>query len=175
MRQTHLVQSHRGLIERIFAKVKKWLVLSGGRVDSIDRKDGELDCAMALQNLIEMKRLGMLGIIPARGKFSVNAHIITRDLEPKMSIPKSLPLGSPKMPAHVVQFREALTSINPIVKRQVLSIAGNVIFTERLSKRGENLFKEGNVLQFMVQHEGLDVWRSSQRTSATSPEQRRWS
>lgn len=159
LRASHRVQSHRGLIERMFARLKKWAVLSGGGIDSIDRKEMELDCAMALQNLIELARLGQLGTIPARGKFSVNAHIITRDLEPKMSIPKSLPLDSEKMPGQVVQFHSALASIYPAIKKQVLSVKGSVIFTPRLMKRGENLFLGGNVLQFMVQDEGLDVWR----------------
>ncbi len=154
-----MVQSHRGLIERMFAKLKKWDVPTGGSVDSIDTKEMELDCAMAIQNLIELARFGRAGDIPARGKYSVNAHIMTKNVDPKMSIPKSLKLDSPKMPVQVVKFHQAMASIYPKIRKQVLSIAGDVIFLPRLSKRGENLFKGGNVLQFMVQHDGLDVWR----------------
>ncbi len=46
-------------MERMFARLKKWEILSGGLVDSIDTKEMELDCAMALQNLIERFKLGL--------------------------------------------------------------------------------------------------------------------
>ncbi len=45
-------------MERMFARLKKWEILSGGLVDSIDTKEMELDCAMALQNLIELFQVG---------------------------------------------------------------------------------------------------------------------
>ena len=87
---THVVQSHRGMVERAFAKLKKWGGLSGGSVDSIDTKEKELDCAMALQNLIERFRMNLQAGIPARAPFSADAHIITPDLEPSMKIPKTV-------------------------------------------------------------------------------------
>ena len=71
---THLVQSYRGLIERMFARLKKWEILSGGSVNSIATKEKELDCAMALQNLIERVRLDIVDGIPARAPFAPNAH-----------------------------------------------------------------------------------------------------
>jgi hypothetical protein len=78
----------------MFARLKKWEILSGGLVDFIDTKEMELDCAMALQNLVERFKLGLGADIPARAPFSANAHIITADLEPSMKIPAALALDS---------------------------------------------------------------------------------
>ena len=159
MAKTHLVQSYRGLIERMFARLKKWGILSGGAVDSIDRKEIELDCAMALQNLIERFRLDIVAGIPARAPFAPDSHIITPDLEPSMKIPRGYPLNSEKVPIHVRKFHGALSTIVPKLE-QILSAAGNErIFTPRLAKRGNNLFLGGNVLQYMVEEEDLGVWR----------------
>ena len=76
-------------------------------------KEMELDCAMALQNLIERFRLGLDADIPARAPFSANAHIITADLEPSMKIPAALAMDSAKLPDHVRRFHAALSTIVP--------------------------------------------------------------
>ena len=156
---THLVQSHRGMVERAFAKLKKWGGLSGGLVDSIDTKEKELDCAMALQNLIERFRMNLQAGIPARAPFSADAHIITPDLEPSMKIPKTVAMDSVNMPAHVVRFHTALSSIVPKLSMVLLNVKGEGIFTARVEHRGMNLFSGGNVLQFMVAEEEFETWR----------------
>ena len=147
------------MVERAFAKLKKWGGLSGGSVDSIDTKEMELDCAMALQNLIERFRMKLQDGIPARAPFSANAHIITPDLEPSMKIPKTVAMDSPKMPAHVVKFHTALSSIAPKLNLVLLNVRGQGIFTPRVEDRGQNLFSGGNVLQFMVAEEEFETWR----------------
>jgi hypothetical protein len=159
LKATHKVQSYRGLIERMFARLKKWEVLFGALVESIDTKEMELDCAMALQNLIELFRLKLQDSIPARAPFSANAHIITRNLDPILKIPPVVALDSAKMPPHVVAFHGAMSTMYPTIRKKALGLPGAVIFPPRLLKRGENLFKSGNVVQFMVQDEGLGVWR----------------
>ena len=93
MKKSHVVQSHRGLIERMFARLKKWGILSGGSVDSVDTLELELDAAMALQNLNDMDRLGLFHLIPARPPFAPSSHIITRDLAPNLKIPKGVNVG----------------------------------------------------------------------------------
>jgi hypothetical protein len=153
------VQSYRGLVERMFARLKKWDVLSGGLVDSIDTKEMELDCAMALQNLVELFKLGLGDDIPDRAPFSANAHIITADLEPSMKIPAALALDSVKIPDHVRRFHAALSTIVPRLNKVLLAENGERIFTPRLEQRGINLFLGGNVLQYMLDEEDLDVWR----------------
>ena len=154
-----MVQSHRGMVERAFAKLKKWGGLSGGSVDSIDTKEKELDCAMALQNLIERYRMKLQDGIPARAPYSANAHIITPDLEPSMKIPKTVAMDSRKMPAHVRRFHNALSTIAPKLNRILLDVQGEGIFTPRVVNRGRNLFSGGNVLQFMVAEEQFATWR----------------
>ena len=62
--------------------------------------------------------------IPARAPFSANAHIITPDLEPSMKIPKTVAMDSPKMPAHVVRFHDALSTIAPKLNMVLLNVRG---------------------------------------------------
>lgn len=162
-----MVQTYRGLIERIFARLKKWEVLFDALVDAIDIKEMEVDCAMALQNLIELRRLKLMGTIPARAPFSANAHIITNDLAPSLKIPATLALDSPKMPAHIVNFATAMSTLFPILRKKALALPGSVIFPPRILKRGENLFLGGNVLQFMVEDQGLGVWRVRMSVAAS--------
>lgn len=143
----------------MFARLKKWLILSGGSVDSIEIKEMELDAAMALQNLNDLDRLGLMHLIPARPQFAPSSHIITPDLEPSLKIPKSVSVGDAKFPAHLVRFHGALSAIVPQLAKMVIGVPGHIIFTSRVSKRGENLFVGGNVLQIQAEQEGLDVWR----------------
>jgi hypothetical protein len=87
LRKSHVVQSFRGLIERMFARLKKWGVLIGGSVESVEIMELELDAAMALQNLNELARLERMDLIPPRPQFAPLSHIITPDLEPSLRIP----------------------------------------------------------------------------------------
>ena len=162
-----MVQSHRGLIERMFARLKKWGILSGGTVDSVDTLELELDAAMALQNLNDMDRLGLLDSIPARPPFAPSSHIITRDLEPNLKIPKGVNVGDRGFPQHLVQFNEALRAITPNLLKIVNCDGQFNIFSPRVLKRGENLLLGGNVLQVRAELEGLAVWRVCFRVGAS--------
>ncbi len=159
LKASHVVQSHRGLIERMFARLKKWEIMFDASVEAIDRKEIELDCVMALQNLIELCCMERLDTIPKRAPFSADAHIMTPNLEPKFRILPGLALNSPKMPQHVVAFHGAMTTIYPTIRKQARGLSGHIIFPPRILKRGENLFKGGNVVQFMLHDEGLGRWR----------------
>lgn len=171
LKKSHKVQSHRGLIERMFARLKKWQILFGNQVDSIDRKEKELDCAMALQNLIELDRMDLLGMIPARPSFAPGCHIITPDLEPSMKFPAAVSLTSDKVPQHVRAFDTAMSSIAPLLKNLVQRIGSGSIFSERVVKRGDAKFLGGNVLQFQLQQRPLDQWwvRASVGASMKTP------
>lgn len=167
MKKSHVVQSHRGLVERMFARLKKWLVLLGGSVESIEIKEMELDAAMALQNLNELDRLKLMDLIPDRPKFAAGSHIITRDLEPSLKIPKSVRVADDKFPEHLLQFHQALTTITPKLAKILQPLLGHKIFTSRTLKRSENLFLAGNVLQIQAEMEGLGVWRVGFRVGAS--------
>lgn len=167
MKKSHVVQSHRGLIERMFARLKKWGILSGGSVDSVDTLELELDAAMALQNLNDMDRLGLLHLILDRPPFAPSSHIITRDLEPNLKIPKAVNVGDRFFPQHLVQFQQALRGMAPSLLKIVNCIGNFNIFSPRVLKRGENLFQGGNVLQVRAEFEGLDVWRVCFRVGAS--------
>jgi hypothetical protein len=104
LNKTHVVQSHRGLIERMFARLKKWEVLFDGVINAADTWEMELDCAMALQNLLEMERLDLLNLIPARPPIAPGSHIITPDLAPSMKWPKPLDWNHANMPLHLKEF-----------------------------------------------------------------------
>ena len=167
MKKSHVVQSHRGLVERMFARLKKWEVLSGGSVESIEIKEMELDAAMALQNLNELVRLNFMHLIPDRPQFAPGSHIITRDLEPSLKIPKSVSVADAKFPQHLREFHGALSTIGPKLRKIIQAVPGNVIFTTRTLKRSENLFLGGNVLQIQAEEEGLGVWRVGFRVGAS--------
>jgi hypothetical protein len=136
LKATHKVQSYRGLIERMFARLKKWEVLFCALVESVDTKELELDCAMALQNLIELFRLKQQESIPARVPFSKGAHIITPDLDPQLKIPPTVALNSPKVPPHIVKFHSDMSTMFPAIRRKAFALPGHVLFPPRLLKRG---------------------------------------
>lgn len=158
MKSSHKVQSCRSVVERMFASLKKWEVLFGSDVDSIEKLEKELDCAMALHNLIILQREDMMHMIPARAKFSKNAHIITPSLEPSMKFPPKLALESPKVPVHVKEFHVALAQLSPMIVKLLEATGRDQIFTGRVAKRGLNLWEAGNVLQIMVERHELDNW-----------------
>lgn len=153
-----MVQSHRGLIERMFARLKKWEVLFDGLVNSADTWEMELDCAMALQNLLEMERLNLLDMIPARPHFAPGSHIITPNLAPSMKWPKPLSWNHVKMPVHLKDFYRDMSTIAPKLRTIVLQLPGGVKFSPSVMKRGEAKFLGGNVLQVQVQKTPADQW-----------------
>jgi hypothetical protein len=159
LKATHVVQSHRGLVERMFALLKNWGILTGGSVDKIRLREQELDIAMALHNLALRVRLGLLESIPKRARFAPDAHIITPELPPNLKIPKSVKVSDAKFPQHVRRFSDALSSIVPKLKKIVNKAEGFDIFTPRALQRAKNLWVAGNVLQIRVQECALGVWR----------------
>lgn len=161
------MQSFRGLVERMFNVLKKWEVLHGGSVESIETKEKEMDVAMALTNLNLRSRLNLLDGIPKRAKFPLGSHIITSDVAPNVPIPKFIKPNDAKFPAHLKPFLADLTNLSPTLRKIVLGVNGFDIFTGRTVQRGENLFLGGNVLHIAVEQEGLDVWRVRFRVGAS--------
>lgn len=155
---THKVQSHRGIIERVFAALKKFLVLQGGDLGDIAVREMELDVVMALHNLKERSRQGLMATIPDRGPKAPHSHIITRDLEPDLKIPKEVLLEGANFPRHLTAFRSALTSLVPLIKESMDVKNGECLFTNRVLDRGANLLAGGNVLQVAVLDAGDDIW-----------------
>jgi len=151
----------------MFARLKKWLVLSGGNIESFELKEIELDIAMALQNLLERERLGLMQSIPPKPKLAPGSHIITRDLEPQLKIPKAVNIADKSFPSHLHRFHGALTSIAPSLNRNIQPNNVDNSFGPRLVKRGENLFNGGNVLQIRVPPEDNDVWRVKFKVAAS--------
>ena len=134
-------------------------MLIGALVDAIATMEMELDCAMALCNLLLRGRLNLLASIPVRPRHAPRSHIITPNLEPSMKIPKAVKLSDVRFPAHIKDFCAALTSIAPTLRKITACVGRFTIFTDRVLKRGDNLFLAGNVLQITAEHVNLDVWR----------------
>jgi hypothetical protein len=143
----------------MFAHLKKWEVLHGGSVEAISTKEMEVDVAMALANLNTRARLGLLDSIPARAKFALGAHIITSDVEPKVSIPKPIKVTDAKFPLHLKAFHDALPSLGPTLRKLAIAVQGYDIFSTRTLQRANNLFLGGGVLQLAVQSLPVDAWR----------------
>lgn len=147
------MQSYRGLVERIIRCLKEFGISQGGTIDSIEKLEMEVDIVCELHNLKVRTREKLLKKIPKKGKFEVNAHIITPDLDPPLKIPRSVPLDSPKVPSHVTRFREELSSIVPKLERILKGDDPDCPFSGRVLARGNNLFEGCNVLQVAVQDE----------------------
>jgi hypothetical protein len=167
LKASHKVQSHRGLIERLFARLKKWLVLQGGNVESIERREQEMDVAVALTNLNERVRQGLLGMIPGKAPCPPDAHIITRDLEPAVNIPDSMTAQNQKFPAHWKAFLAQMPSIVPGLSKVLKGEGEEAMFSTRVLKRGHNLFSGGFVAQFQLQILKHDVLRIQGATHAS--------
>jgi hypothetical protein len=161
------VQSHRGLVERMFARLKKWQILIGGAIDSIDFLEMEMDAAMALQNLNERFRLDIVDGIPDRAPCPPGAHIITRDLDPNMEIGKSMTLENARFPSHWKTFMSEMTSVIPDIDKILSADDHYYIFSKRVRKRGENLFLGGNVAQISCKIMENDVYRVQARVYAS--------
>ena len=128
-------------------------------MDSIAMKETELDVAMALDQLNQLDRLGMLQTIVVRPKFAPGSHILQHDLDPNMKIPKPMKVSDRKFPVHLRDFHHALTEIVPTIRKHVVGVGQWDIFTTRVLKRSENLFMAGNVVQIAVEYLDLGVWR----------------
>jgi hypothetical protein len=151
----------------MFARLKKWQILIGGDIESIDSFEKEMDSAMALQNLIEMERLGRMGSIPDRAPRPPNAHIITRDLEPDMKIPVPVTPENAKFPSHWKTFIDRMSGVVPDLRKILAGDETLKIFSERVLKRGHNLFSGGNVAQISCKMLENDVVRVQGRVYAS--------
>lgn len=154
LKKTHVVQSHRGLVERIIRKLKEFHCLQGGVIESIEKLEKELDNVCAQHNLKTMYRLQLEKEIPKKAPCAPNAHIFTPDLDPPLKIPRSVGLDSPKMPQHISKFHQELGSIVPELEKILMGQGKEICFTNRVRARGKNLLEGCNVLQIQVQDEG---------------------
>lgn len=151
----------------MFARLKKWEILLGGNIESIGRFEMELDSAMALQNLLERERLDIMDGIPDRNPCPPDAHIITRDLDPDLKIPKAMTLENAKFPKHWKTFIDQMSSIMPDIAKILAGDKTIGIFSTRVQKRGQNLFEGGNVVQISCEILENDVLRVQGRVYAS--------
>ena len=152
------MQSYRGLIERMFAQLKMFQILQGGQCDSIVTKEMELDCAMALHNLITRERLGLMDDIPARAPYAPSAHIITPTRQDIVKLPTKIDFVHGHFPPHLTQFHEFLTSHVGEISRALAGAGADQIFSSRVKARGHNLYHGGNILQMGVRHVNDGQW-----------------
>ncbi len=146
-----MVQSHRGLVERMIRCLKEFGISQGGSVDSIEKLELEVDVVCALHNLKVLCREGRMEAVPRRARFAPSTHIFTPDLEPPLKIPACVPLDSPKVPSHVSRFREELSSVVPKLEAILNGSDSDNPFSQRVLARGKNLADGCNVLQVAVQ------------------------
>lgn len=142
----------------MFALLKAFEILQGGNCDSITAKEKELDAAMALVNLILRARLGMLKDIPSRSPFAFHSHIITRDLDPPIKIPRQVDVSDAGFPRHLMEFHDALRLHHGELAKALHDISRGQIFSSRVKARGENLLQGANVLQVRVYKQMDGVW-----------------
>jgi hypothetical protein len=149
------VQSHRGLIERRLQTLKRHRVLQDSKADSIETKEKELDVVMSISNGNLAATENRLPDHTGRPPHAEGAHIIT----PNLDVPRRHPKKAPnELPQNVLDFQEAFHAVANDLKRTMERSHVHQKFSGRVVKRGENLWKGGNVLQIQVQNVELDLW-----------------
>lgn len=154
LRKTHIVQSYRGLVERIIRRLKEFGCVQGGKIESIEKLEQLLDNVCAQLNLKELTRQQLMHTIPKVAPCAPGSHIFTPDLEPSIKIPRAVTLDSSMMPVHLKRFHEEMTSVAPELRNILAGEGALSCFTGRVLARGKNLFEGANVLQVAVQDEG---------------------
>jgi len=142
----------------MFARLKKWEVLFDGVINAADTWEMEVDCAMALQNLLEMERLHLLDMILDEPEYAPGCHIITPNLAPSMKWPDPIDWNHAIMPAHLKKFHSEMSTIAPLLLKIVQQEPNWVRFSSTVAKRGESKFLGGNVLQVQVQKTPTHQW-----------------
>lgn len=151
----------------MFALGKRFENCEGGLIDGIETLEKEMDVLMALHNLSERFRQGLMDGIPDRSPCPPDAHIITRDDEPNMKVLGSVTAENAKFPLHWKQFMSGMTSVLPDIERILKGDENLQIFSQRVLKRGSNLYLGGNVAQISCKLMENDVFRVQARVYAS--------
>jgi hypothetical protein len=151
----------------MFALLKRFEILEGGQIDDIETLEMEMDSAMALHNLSERFRQGLMDGIPDRAPCPPDAHIITRDNEPNMKIGNPITQENTKFPSHWKKVMSDMTSVLPDIDKILNADENLSIFSQRVLKRGSNLYLGGNVAQISSKAMENDVFRFQARVYAS--------
>jgi hypothetical protein len=139
-------------------ELKLFCILFGGDCTSVAQREKELNCAMALHNLIILDRADRLGSIPRGAPCAPDAHIITPAESPIPSIPTQKDINSADFPSHLNDFRNGLSVHTNQIKLWLNDASQEQIFSNRVVQRAKNLVNGANVLQIAVHKRMDDVW-----------------
>lgn len=104
LKKSHTTQTHRSIVERKILSMKDHEIVEGGKIEKIETSEQEIDVALSLCNLKELSRQKLMHIIPQRGPFVQNSHIITSTLELPLKIPKKMSLHAADLSQHIKDF-----------------------------------------------------------------------
>jgi len=93
---SHLVQSHRTVIEQTIADIKLWKVMFGNKVRDSERFEKVLDCVLALHNMKVLMKHDVNFTIPKRRNVIHGEHVFKQKQELNLGIP-------PRMTPNVIQ------------------------------------------------------------------------
>jgi hypothetical protein len=139
-------------------ELKLFDVLFGGDVTSVAQREKELNCAMALHNLIILDRADRLGSIPRVAPCPPNAHIITPSELPMQSIPTKKDINGADFPRHLIKFRDGLSVHARQMKLWLNDSSSDQIFSNRVVQRAKNLVNGANILQIAAHERQEGVW-----------------
>jgi hypothetical protein len=142
----------------MFALLKLFLILQGGQCDSIVTKEMELDCALALLNLLTRERFDLMGDIPNRAPFAPSSLIITPTRENIVKLPTKIDMNDPAFPPHLIQFHTFLSYHVAEISKALADASADQIFSSRVAARGRNLLHGGNILQIGARHVNDGQW-----------------
>jgi hypothetical protein len=151
----------------MFALLKGWKILQWKRVESIETMEMELDAVVSLHNMMRRDFEKGLSAIPDRALRPPRSQIMTKDLEPNLKIPTPIKLNNANFPPHWKLFRERMTDILPGLQQVLKGEGEEACFSQRVLKRGENLFAGGNVSQIQCQVLDNDVLRVKSKVYAS--------
>ena len=121
------MQSHHGLVGRLVALWKNWLVC-GVNFESFDLKQMNLGIAMALHTLLEREHLGFMYTIATKAMHVPGSHIIARDLEPQLKIPKRINIVDKAFSSRLHRFCSARISVAASFNRNVQPTTANIFW-----------------------------------------------
>lgn len=143
----------------MFGLSRRFENCEGGLIDNIVILEKEMDVVMALHNLSERCRQGLMDGIPDRSPCPPDAHIITRNDEPNMKVSGSITMENAKFPSHWKQFMSGMMFVLPDIEKILRADENLSIFSPRVLKRGSNLYLGGNVAQISCKLMENDVFR----------------
>jgi hypothetical protein len=136
---SHVVQSHRAVVEQIICQIKKWLIMFDNKFEDAARFEKLLDCVLTFHHLMQSLKLDANFTIPDRRAVVSGEHIFTQRAELNLSIPKAMTPATKATVPHIFKFQEMLKSAHGAISQALQTGGRDSVFTPIVGNQGNNL------------------------------------